>query len=653
MKRFLLILSLLLAAGLLVACTPTAAPTETTAAETSAEDPAEAPTEAPTATPTEAPTEPPTEPVTQPETEPVRSESPMDIYGNGYNVNMLVGFDEYGRSVPAVSARREDKEVGIFYFLWLGQHGAPEIYDISHIRAEYGDEVLFHQSTPESPSPQFHWWEEPLFGYYNSADEWVMRRHLEMLTDAGVDFLVFDATNCYTYDAVARRLMKIITELRAEGWDAPQVVWMTHSRSIQTATQLYNNIYKAGTYPDAWYRVDGKPMLIAYRTAEKDLAEAASRGDTSYNPGDMPQEMQDFFYLREPRWPYDPVCENSWPYTEWSYPQPLNTDMISVSIASHTAVPFSFSLSREDWPLNWGRGYDVRKKVNVAEDINRGTFFEAQWKQALRTDPRFIMVTGWNEWVAQKNTYDGEYAFVDNVDIEYSRDAEPMVGGYEDAYFIQMLYHIRQYKYEPMDGFIASTTYKTIDISGAPTQWEDINAVYRRVGTDDGSRNSIGGAPTVRYEAPAVENNILEVRVTADKENLYFYIKTAADIVQKDAAGWMNIYIGKGSAPEMKGWESYEYAINRARTDGKASIEALNADYTGTALEASATYTVQGNVMQVSIPRAALGLETASDFYFKVADGVENPAEIMSYYASGRSLPVGRLSYLYQIGNMD
>ena len=53
--------------------------------------------------------------------------------------------------------------------------------------------------------------------------------------------------------------------------------------------------------------------------------------------------------------------------------------------------------------------------------------------------------------------------------------------------------------------------------------------------------------------------------------------------------------------------------------------------------------------MQIMIPRAALGLEDGGDFYFKVADGVSNPAEIMDYYATGRSLPMGRLSYLYQM----
>ncbi len=588
------------------------------------------------------------------ETAPERTETEMDIYQNGYTNHMVVGFDEYGRSIPAVSARREDKEVGIFYFLWLGQHGTNDIYHIPTIRQEIGDERFFHESVPGvSPAYEFHWWETPLYGYYNSGDEWVIRRHMEMLTEAGVDFLCFDTTNAFYYDHIARVVMKVISELRAEGWDAPQVTWMTHSRSIQTATAIYNTFYKQNIYPESWYCVDGKPMIIAYTTAEADMKEAAERGDTGYKPGDMSQEMLDFFYVREPRWPYEAVGENSWPYTEWSYPQPLNNDMISVSVASHTAVPFSFSVSREDWPNNWGRGWSVTKKMNIQDDVCKGTFFDSQWKVALKRDPRFVMITGWNEWVAQKNLYMGEYAFVDNFDLEYSRDIEPMKGGYEDAFYIQMMKYIREYKYESMEGKIADSVRKTIDITGPASQWDDVNAVYRRVGLDDGSRGAYDAAHKDFYEQNAVSNDLTEIRVTVDSENIYFYIQSNGKIVENDQENWMNIFIGTGSTPTQKGWESYEFVINRSRTGNTATIERLNADFSGEKLEDMATFSVQDHILQISVPRAALGLEEVGDFYFKVADGVADPDEIMDYYTTGRSMPMGRLSYLYQIGNLD
>ena len=631
-------------AGLMLAgCTNVGGGTETDpATEASTGASTEQVTAAPTDPLTDTPTEAPTEPETEPETEPVRTETEMDIYGNGYTNNFVVGFDEQGHSMPAASGVRtdEDKQVGIFYFLWLGQHGTDKIYHIPTIREEIGDDALFHQDLPGvSPEYAFHWWETPHYGYYSSGDEWVIRRHMEMLTEAGVDFLCFDTTNSFIYAAVAKRVMKVIDELRADGWDAPQVTFMTNSASVGTATNIYNTFYKANVYPESWYCVDGKPMIIA---------------DLEQDGQVLSDEIRNFFYIRTPRWPNEPVTATSWPYTEWQYPQPLNGDMVSVSVASHTAVPFSFSVSRAGrWPDNWGRGWDTQKKVNVKENLLKGTFFDAQWKVALKRDPRFVMITGWNEWVAQKNPYDGEYAFVDNFDLEYSRDIEPIKGHYEDAYYIQMMMYIRQFKYMPLDGFIASTVQKTIDVAGAASQWDDVNAVYHRVGKDDGSRKAYDAARVDSYEQKAARNNLTEIRVTVDAENLYFYIKSESDIVTADEANWMNLFIGTGSVPTVKGWESYEFVINRSRTGNTATIEKLHADFTGEALEAVATYSVQGNVMQISVPRAALGLEQVGDFYFKVADGVVDTDEIMDYYTTGRSMPMGRLSYLYQIGNLD
>ena len=54
-----------------------------------------------------------------------------------------------------------------------------------------------------------------------------------------------------------------------------------------------------------------------------------------------------------------------------------------------------------------------------------------------------------------------------------------------------------------------------------------------------------------------------------------------------------------------------------------------------------------GNILQVKIPKEALGIEGRANIYFKVADGVEHPEDITDYYVTGRSVPMGRLSYRY------
>lgn len=117
---------------------------------------------------------------------------------------------------------------------------------------------------------------------------------------------------------------------------------------------------------------------------------------------------------------------------------------MNVTVASHPNVPFSFTLTRG--LENWGRGWDPQARVNRPEDVNTGAFFQKQWDWAIENDPALVFVGGWNEWIAYKQLWEGEYMLCDAVDREFSRDIEPMCGGYEDAFYIQLIRNIRRYK---------------------------------------------------------------------------------------------------------------------------------------------------------------------------------------------------------------
>ena len=72
-------------------------------------------------------------------------------------------------------------------------------------------------------------------------------------------------------------------------------------------------------------------------------------------------------------------------------------------------------------------------------------------------------MTGWNEWVAQRQNATkpqigkvnlvgrpmkavGDTYFVDVYNAEFSRDADPMKGGYTDNYYLQLVANIRKFK---------------------------------------------------------------------------------------------------------------------------------------------------------------------------------------------------------------
>ena len=109
-----------------------------------------------------------------------------------------VATDGLGRGLPlhaTTGPPRENRTVGIFYFLW--NEGQNPVYDLSKLTAENPDTPAY------GPPGAFHHWGEPLFGYYQQTDRYVLRKHMQMLTDAGVDVLFLDVTNALTYDKVA------------------------------------------------------------------------------------------------------------------------------------------------------------------------------------------------------------------------------------------------------------------------------------------------------------------------------------------------------------------------------------------------------------------------------------------------------------------
>ena len=82
--------------------------------------------------------------------------------------------------------------------------------------------------------------------------------------------------------------------------------------------------------------------------------------------------------------------------------------------------------------------------------MNWGHNFQEQWQRVFELNPPFVMVTGWNEWIAGRwGKPDGPLVFVDQFDQEFSRDIEPMNGGHGDNYYFQLVANVRRYKGAP------------------------------------------------------------------------------------------------------------------------------------------------------------------------------------------------------------
>lgn len=153
----------------------------------------------------------------------------------------LAGSDDLGRILPLndrVGDPISNKQVAIFYFLWQGDQTAEEYWDLSEIVPNHPevledyDNKFWGQPAYKLGGPVgFYFWGKPIYGYYRGDDYWVHLRSIQLLTDAGIDFLVIDATNTLVYPEQSSELMKAMDAVRAQGKNPPRIVYYTNTAS--------------------------------------------------------------------------------------------------------------------------------------------------------------------------------------------------------------------------------------------------------------------------------------------------------------------------------------------------------------------------------------------------------------------------------------
>ncbi len=683
-----------------------------------------------------------------------------------------VATDALGRVVPThpkVGPPRPDRTVGIFYFLWHGEHVQGGPYDVTRILAQDPEAMQKPDSPLWGPLHAPHHWGESIFGYYLTDDEGVLRKHAQMLADTGIDVVIFDVTNQITYRQWYRALLRVWSEMRALGNRTPQVAFLTPFWDPpKVVRELWRDLYAPGLARELWFEWEGKPLILADPDLISDRGENAKQNTpVPIEPGHtLAQSLRVERPIhavsgRFPTWGatnsavtltlrrdgpegervasrrFERVEDNAWLLLPLPSPQPPGSYWFEASEAegrigwwSHTddTFPdgealadgqpvsgdrtlrfvhadgeaarirefFTFRKPQPDYfqgptrPDMWSwlevypqhvfpnaRGEKEQMSVGVGQNAvgnrlatmsepgARGRSFHRgatdsrpdavrwgfnvaeQWERALIEDPRFVFVTGWNEWIAGRfkefNGVRRPVMFVDQFDQEHSRDIEPMRGGHGDDYYYQMAGCVRRYKgARPL----TPVRPQPIRIDGSFGDWAGVAPEFRDTLGDPVRRQHRGWDKSVTYANSTGRNDLVAARISFDRERVFFHVQARDPITPATDPDWMILFLDV-DADVATGWLGYDFVVNRSRHgSSEASVERnLDGRYQWTPAGA-VDFLMTGAELELAVSWSLLGLRRPPvQLDFKWADGIRQTGEWSDFTLNGDAAPNDRFNY--------
>ncbi len=277
--------------------------------------------------------------------------------------------------------RRDRRLVLSFYYAWYGTPEGP-----------MGNGKYLHWY---APGFVYQGTDHPLMGLYDSWDERVLEKHMEMAYKSGIDGFVISWWGQGSYEAdTVYKMLRIAHKMKEKGEDFYITVyyegynWMSEREALSDLEFILENYSK----DDRFLHFNGKPVVFIYSRAIGGLSEESWRR-----------------VLNEVRREYGDVL--------------FVADTMSASFAKMFGAMHTYNVcgafrtldrilkgsrwmardaERKDivFVMNVMAGYDDThiRVPGFRVDRMEGKLYEEMWKEVLMIDPDMVVITSWNEW---------------------------------------------------------------------------------------------------------------------------------------------------------------------------------------------------------------------------------------------------------------
>ena len=635
-----------------------------------------------------------------------------DLYSDTW-----VATDAIGRTMPTNAETgdiKDDKRrvVGIFYITWHTQNihswKSPYAADVTKILAQ-DPEARKDTNHKLWQNDAYHYhYAEPEMGYFLSQDEWVIRKDISMLTDAGVDVLIMDVTNAVHYWDEWEVIFQTMQKVKAEGNPVPKFCFWAYNGPVITVVQeLFNRIYKENKYSDLWFYWDEKPLLLYNSDPHHNAsggwvenpnpnyyeAAATDPNDPHYNNPDYTQksltdytnEVKEFFTLRNMWWGYYEWAGKQYIGTEdnWSFGYSLADDRIlnmspEELLSTHNGkreqaavTPAQHPVTMTENPMGVGKSWTRRfgepqlneydmPEVGYIPYLNQvkenpvlyGAYFQESWDYALKGDPEFLYINDWNEWTAMKfnlppnSPWLGRYNSFMFVD-QYNMEFNRGIQPMKGGYGDNYYMQMAQNirRYKGSRPIPQHLGYAECKIDGRFGDWKHNTIEYRDTHGDTFHRDAKGYAG-LHYTNTSGRNDIITSKVAVGKDDISFYVETVEKFTPHTDPNWMLLLIDADNNSST-GWYGYDFIINKSiKSDRLTTLMQYDSEKGEWCHAADIAMRYADNHLELSISREALNLTGDSfTFDFKWTD---NPAGLdnpISLCLDGDTAPNRRFNY--------
>ncbi len=576
-----------------------------------------------------------------------------DSFIKDFYSDTWVATDSFGRRIAeygeAGPVKDGDRYVGMMFWNWTKGADTTSAAIISDVLKAHPDALTSEGAAVWNMKKTY--WDESVFGFYDSFDYWVYRRQAELLSAAGVDAIFLDySNNGSTKINMLMHLAKAFRDAKKDGVDIPEISafcgsWTGATDLVTLFLSIYNACFQQEDFSDIWFHYEGKPLIFGVPNVD---------GPKKQFPND-PQGKElmniigDFFTFR--------ADDNSgkrdasaWRWIE-AFPQTLRgkkqddgrPEFMCLGVSLN--ISYAGTVQSANDVYSRGRSYSEAFGDDYREEaIKEAFFFREQASLVLDSDPHFVYVDGWNELASDLHrNYSGlDFAFPDAFDSDNSRDFEPVKGFLKDDCYMLLCDFVRKYKgVRPAP--LASGEV-TIDILGDEAQWDSVAPEFlnfkgqdRINGKDAYPDNRTGSYNTYNIE---IANRVLSSKAARDSEFLYFYAKADRDIKYEDGA--LQLLINTDRNPAT-GFDGYDYILGRklGKVEKMSNLNGtLSFEEVGTY-----EYNVSGDVITIKLSRALVEETGEIDMELKWLSG--EYTEIVDFYSNLSTAPIGRFNYLF------